>query len=1133
MGAYTGKYSRFMFNERNRYIHPLAQQGIAMVDADINESYSAFLYQLRRAAQILGDGSPNNGFKIEAIPTANDFTIKGGTGTPGAESEGDVAGRFFLKGIGCVLFQDVNYNNLGATQDQLSIFPQITAVSEGGGDTTITDSSANYEAGSLVNRTIVPDVANPSGPYTITANTATTITVNGTSLGMIAGTYYRINLDYSGPGTRRDGVYLNVFFDEIDRYEDPNLIHRLSVATIGQLRSQLRQVINVVQDIDTYLEPADYTDSDGNYHYIFKLAEIARQATIIYESQILDLRPLYHDGNPFNFQRGLVALWEEIIAARGGGLAAVTGEPIGIGATNYTGTLSKTNIVPGSVIFDDPTTPQQLADNGGGLMLGDGYGTINYDTGAYDVTFTVATGAVTADFSYMTNGAVAEVVREYMAPAGGSSYSGYLKNLVIVPFSVVIQPEDGSQVITDNGTGGLTGGIGLGTIDYNTGYYSFTFTLPTVPGQNIVADYDFSESLDARLSVSLNDDGTLKDVVERHHLLMLKPIPSFPDPNNKITVKSGRYVSSNGKRVLDIVSDTIVPSGSSSFSPVGLGLERYDLVAATDTETIAVIPGTPVAFGTGTPRLNAPDIPVSMLAIAIVKVTEQGGIDPVIVEEADITDVREFLNKGGGTGGDGGDFPGEPVIYDLQTINTEGQTIVPLGNSSDLVDCYITYNSLIHIGGVVPTCANPTPPPASYEYIQDLAHLRVYVNGVLQTGGPVGGCATPGTDYEETTISSITFCPASIPVDGDALLLQIIVQGDQYAYVMGNHSLFVYRNGQLQLEGVDYIELTVNSVEFLAPLHVGERVLFVVYSVASETVIPARQDIDADPTDTAQDYDYGFGGGTEHCVAFTITQFSFTPDYRSVLVYSGGILQRPIEDYTELPGQIIFTTPRSPGEVQSFIRVGVRDDLGVSRTPAVYYKLDIAPEWFLKDVDAQKVIQLPDTGPTGAYFDSDGSLLVFRNGKMLMWGRDTIPPTVGDDEAIAASDYRDYAILDRHTIQLNFTPELWDQFLLFVPNGGRSGGVNELARLSDVSTNQSNAFFWAGNLAAPIDWDGSYLPRFQNPLATMAMLIGSRGATQPPDGYPIGWVWIDTSVNPAAIYVKTADGVPDVYTLKV
>lgn len=81
---------------------------------------------------------------------------------------------------------------------------------------------------------------------------------------------------------------------------------------------------------------------------------------------------------------------------------AVADEAIGaLGSTHYTGTLSNIPIRPGDLSFTDGTLV--ITDDGDGTLSGDtgAASTIDYVTGAYDITFSgVTTGAVTADYDY-------------------------------------------------------------------------------------------------------------------------------------------------------------------------------------------------------------------------------------------------------------------------------------------------------------------------------------------------------------------------------------------------------------------------------------------------------------------------------------------------------------------------------------------------------------------------------------------------------------------------------------------------------------------------------------------------------------------------------------------------------------
>lgn len=92
----------------------------------------------------------------------------------------------------------------------------------------------------------------------------------------------------------------------------------------------------------------------------------------------------------------------------------VSAEAIGAsGSTNYTGTLAfkagGSTRSCHAIVFTDGT--QTMADDGSGGFTGDGTGTINYATGAYNITFDVTTtGAVTSDYSWedSNNGGISD-----------------------------------------------------------------------------------------------------------------------------------------------------------------------------------------------------------------------------------------------------------------------------------------------------------------------------------------------------------------------------------------------------------------------------------------------------------------------------------------------------------------------------------------------------------------------------------------------------------------------------------------------------------------------------------------------------------------------------------------------------
>ena len=164
-------------------------------------------------------------------------------------------------------------------------------------------------------------------------------------------------------------------------------------------------------------------------------------------------------------------------------------ESIGVaGSASYTGTLSSTDLTPGSTDFvEDPGAAQSLVDTTPeGAMSGSGTGSIAYLTGVLSVVFTAATKA-TPSITYKYLDASGFENKATVTPwvLGSTTYSTTLTGSQIVPGSVVIT--SGSQTISDTGIVQLFGS-GSGTLDYTTGDYVLAFSAVTVDA--VIATYD-------------------------------------------------------------------------------------------------------------------------------------------------------------------------------------------------------------------------------------------------------------------------------------------------------------------------------------------------------------------------------------------------------------------------------------------------------------------------------------------------------------------------------------------------------------------------------------------------------------------------------------------------------------------
>lgn len=279
MGADTGSYTKFTFDEEKRYVKSRVQKNIPWVDADDNEASDAFYTALRRIRSHIGDGRENAGFTVEeATAIINDIVISGGGGTA------DNAGRITVEGHHGILFSDVNFINSGATEGENSIHQRTTDVQT----LVLEDTAANYVVDELVGRPLIPNIADGTA-FTVTSNTATTITVGSGDMTSVAATgggdFYRVGLTTPSGSNRTDGVYINMYLDEIDKDEDldGDLSHEVfdedggsTVVVEAQRRSQLIQSIMVREDTVTHGDLSNYVDSDGHQHHVLKLGVLNR-----------------------------------------------------------------------------------------------------------------------------------------------------------------------------------------------------------------------------------------------------------------------------------------------------------------------------------------------------------------------------------------------------------------------------------------------------------------------------------------------------------------------------------------------------------------------------------------------------------------------------------------------------------------------------------------------------------------------------------------------------------------------------------------------------------------------------------------------------------------------------------------
>jgi len=171
--------------------------------------------------------------------------------------------------------------------------------------------------------------------------------------------------------------------------------------------------------------------------------------------------------------------------------------PDGDGGAAYSGTLERLPIVRSSVTISGALTPSgqvSVVDDGNGNLLNAeiqvNVGTINYKTGAYSFTFSrvidVGNGI---SAMYKWRGEISDPLEQDVDQGDGTTgpYTTSLTGVPLLPGSVSVSDWQG-QILSDDGNGSLVGD-GSGTVNYQTGAISVTFTSTIPVGQWIRASY--------------------------------------------------------------------------------------------------------------------------------------------------------------------------------------------------------------------------------------------------------------------------------------------------------------------------------------------------------------------------------------------------------------------------------------------------------------------------------------------------------------------------------------------------------------------------------------------------------------------------------------------------------------------
>lgn len=779
MGALTGSYSRDMFDESKRYVQRRVTQGIPWVDADDNDLEQGRYNAMRRVVQLLGTGSVGDGFKITGTGATNDFTVGGGDGTA------DGAGRFFLKGHGCLLYSAVNYKNAGATEGGKSLSPRITALVFAAGQTTLTDTAANWATNEHAGKTITPDITQPGFTFPVVSNTATTMILTGDATTTTeVGDNYRIELTTPG-GNRTDGVFLNVYLDEFDCADDPNLRHSLSVSVCAQLREKLIQNVYVKEGSETF---ADYVDSNGNQHYVFQIGRLNRLAgnATITAGMAVDLRPALNDGSTDYVNVYYLAR----------SLRVVPSVPV----------TNTVDVMPGTWTVSDRTRFRQLAiRTTTGTFAPVAPGKTRYDLIAMDDagTVVVRTGeevtspgdplvdSPTPDGQQLTVGVVrinetATVVitadditdvREFLGLGSGAPGS-YLRP----------RPQDVPTSTIRIDSGRYMNSSGLNPIDIPADINSLVFPPIVTPGN---VRYDL---------VTMDDQG-LPNRVEGAEVLGPGD-PFVNSPNVPIDELAVAIVRVTETVTVEVTQDDVTDIREFLNKPALKGITLYEVHTATPGQTVFNLAGS-YATSTNSMQVYVED-PLGVQGPIIGEVRYEVGVDYTESGPAQITFAVPF-------------FGGERVVF---MVIGAGANTVQISRHDPLAGVRQRVFDL----------------PFAYEV--GGKGLLVYSSGVLMQ--------VPN-DYQETGPTQVTFNvarsqnePMSFIRLGAHMASMPSLYNAQNAgvgqtvftlsgnYYPGGHGLMVFKNGVKLGLTSQYFETSANVVTLVTPCVGGEVLEFIV-----------------------------------------------------------------------------------------------------------------------------------------------------------------------------------------------------------------------------------------------------------------------------------------------------------------
>lgn len=278
--------------------------------------------------------------------------------------------------------------------------------------------------------------------------------------------------------------------------------------------------------------------------------------------------------------------------------------------------------------------------------------------------------------------------------------------------------------------------------------------------------------------------------IDRENWRSLKPTAQDP-ASLKIDIAPGRYTAPSGTKTNDF------PGGETPVltSPNPLTGARIDLITINETNLLEVVEGVP---SLATPLV--PPYPDDRLVIAEVTVIPPPS-GPAVVTDAEIRDVRPFLNIGYGPGV----VTGAPRLYEIATSLADaryngGSQVWTLNGSFVIGDhsLQVFRNGKLLTVGV--DYAELTTNQVQLLFVPSAAGGNVFEFVVTK---PDDGTPAAPRLYEQQLGSD------SVDVGGDS---EFTLTSGYYTPSATAPTLHVYRNGKRLVPGVDFLQASPNTI---------------------------------------------------------------------------------------------------------------------------------------------------------------------------------------------------------------------------------------------------------------------------------------------------------------------------------